>query len=139
MKFKNPIPITCKSCDYKGKYKIVLLLNYEAKCDKCKSNFDYASAHMNKLMEDLNETYLLLEVILGIEEHFEQEYQGGEIENIKSIQDLLTVTENEFDNEKEQIRKKLLAYLRKKYNTKIKEFDTSILTALGIEVKKRDN
>ena len=140
MKFQDPMSITCKSCNHVGRYKVDLLLAYKAKCNKCDSNFDYASDQMNGLLDELNETYELLQVVLGIQEHFGQEYKGEEIENIKTIQDLLSVTAIEFSSQEYDriiIKKELLRYLEDKYKCDIKELDTSILSALGIEVKTR--
>ena len=141
MKFQDPIPIKCESCSHKGEYKVDLLLAYKAKCNKCGSNFDYASNNMNGLIDKLNETYEILQVVLGVEEHFGQEYKDKKIEDIKTIQDLLSVTEVEFggqEYEKEMVKKDLLLrYLNENYKSEIKELDSPILNALGIEIEKR--
>lgn len=140
MKFKDPMPIKCNRCNYEGEYKVDLLLTYEAKCDNCGSNFDSASDSMNGTVDELNETYELLQVVLGIEEHFGLEYKGRQVEEIKSIQDLLEVTQAEFTNQgydKELIKEDLIIYLKNRYKTEINGFEAPILDALGIEIEKR--
>lgn len=140
MKFKDPMPITCKSCNHAGEYKVDMLLAYAAKCDKCGSNFDYASDSMNGFIDESNETYELLQVVLGIEKHFGLEYKGRQIEDINTILNLLTVTEDEFANqgyEKSRIQQELISYLSERYLTEIKSLDTPILDELGIEIEKR--
>ena len=134
------MPIKCKSCGYEGAYKVAMLLAYKAKCQNCGSNFDYAADSMNGLVDELNEDYELLQMVLGIQEFFRLEYQGREIEEIKTIQDLLSVTESEFGRQgfdREKIRQDLLNYLESRYNCKIKELDAPILSALGIKIEKR--
>lgn len=134
------MPTKCSFCNYEGEYEVDSLLAYEAKCYNCGSNFDSASDSMNGLIDELNETYELLQVVLGIEEHFGLEYKDRQVENIKSIQGLLEVTQDEFANQrydKGLIKEDLITYLNKRYRAEINGFDAPILDALGIEIEKR--
>ncbi|WP_271765972.1 hypothetical protein [Aquimarina algiphila] len=140
MKFIDPMPVTCESCNHEGKYKTDLLLAYKAKCAKCGNDLDYASDQMNETIDFSNETNEIIRVILGIEAYFNREYKGREVEEIKSMQDLLSVTINEFrnpENGDECIKKDLLNYLSDKYKVENIVLEGSILKALGIEIEKR--
>lgn len=140
MKFQDPSEITCKVCGNKDLYPVDLLLEYEAKCSSCGKTLKESSDNMTRLVDELNETYELLQVILGVEKHFKKEYNDSSIENVVTIQDLITVTENTFSNwlmKKGLVRRKLLQYLNETYNVNITDFSISILDALKINVEKK--
>jgi hypothetical protein len=137
MIFQDPHSVKCDTCDHEGEYKVALLLAYEAKCDQCGSGFASASSQMNALTDRVKESFELLQVVLGIEEHFKQEYNGREIEDVQTIRDLVQVTEREFRNEKESVRTSLFKYLNEMYNIQDIDLEAPIIKALGIDIEKR--
>lgn len=109
MKFIDPHPVTCPNCQETHDYVLNNLLNLIAVCKSCGYNLSSIGQEMNDRLDDWSLFVMRIELIIELEKNLNVHYIDEEVEQLVTIEDVITLTASKASGryDREQIKQQV--------------------------------